>query len=126
MLTFLKAQLSSIVATAVDYVITVSLVHLTGTTPALVSLASVEGATCGGIVNFVINRSWVFNEGQYRKRIQIMRYLLVWSGSVLLNASGMYLVTYFTTINVAISKILISVFVGVFYNYFLQKRFVFK
>jgi putative flippase GtrA len=126
MLTFLKAQTASIVATAIDYLITNALVLVTGASPAMVALASVEGAACGGIVNFIINRSWVFNEGQNRTRVQITRYILVWTGSVLLNASGMYLFTYFTTINVAISKILVSVLVGVFYNYFLQKRFVFK
>lgn len=126
MLTFLKAQAASLIASAADYIITVSLVQLTGATPSLVSLASVEGAACGGIINFIINRSFVFSEGRNRPRVQIMRYILVWTGSVLLNASGMYLVTYFTSIDVKISKILVSLLVGIFYNYFLQKRFVFK
>jgi putative flippase GtrA len=126
MLTFLKAQTASIIASTADWLITVSLVQLTGATPVLVSLASAEGAVSGGIINFIITRSWVFNEGQKKRHIQAMRYLLVWTGSVLLNASGMYLVTYFTTMDVKISKILVSVLVGVSYNYFLQKRFVFK
>jgi len=126
MFTFLKAQAASIIASVADWLITVSLVQLTGTTPALVSLASVEGAVSGGIINFIIIRSWVFNEGRKKKHVQVMRYVLVWTGSALLNASGMYLVTYFTTIDVKISKILVSVLVGVSYNYFLQKRFVFK
>ncbi|MEP6747922.1 MAG: GtrA family protein [Bacteroidota bacterium] len=126
MLTFLKAQTASIIASLVDYLITNAVVLVAGASPSMVALASVEGAACGGVVNFIINRTWVFNEAQSRTRVQITRYVLVWTGSVLLNASGMYLITYFTTINVAISKILVSVSVGVFYNYFLQKRFVFK
>jgi putative flippase GtrA len=126
MLTFLKAQMSSLIASATDYLVTVLLVKLTGASPGLVALASVEGAVCGGIVNFIINRAWVFNDGSKRKRVQIMRYILVWTGSMLLNATGMYLVTYFTTIDIAISKILVSLLVGFGYNYFLQKQFVFK
>jgi putative flippase GtrA len=126
MLTFLKAQAASIIASVADFFIYAVLVQLTGSTPAMVSLATAEGAISGGIINFFIVRKWVFNDGQNRTRIQIIRYMLVWTGSILLNTSGMYLVTYFTTINYAISRVLVSILVGVTYNYFLQKRFVFK
>jgi putative flippase GtrA len=123
MLTFLKAQTSSLIASAADFLITVLLVELTGTR---VILASVEGTISGGIINFIINRSWVFSEGGNKKRIQIFRYAIVWTGNLALNASGMYLVTHYTALNYIISKIFISLLVGVLYNYFLQKRFVFK
>jgi|SRR5450432_3466170 putative flippase GtrA len=126
MLTFLKAQAAAIIGSLVDFLVYALLVQLTGNTPAMVSLATAEGAVCGGVVNFLIIRTWVFNEGQNKKHVQVMRYILVWAGSILLNSSGMYLITYFTTINYAIARILVSVLVGVFYNYFLQKRFVFK
>jgi putative flippase GtrA len=126
MLTFLKAQAAAIIGSLVDFLVYALLVQLTGNTAAMVSLATAEGAVCGGVVNFLIIRSWVFNEGQNKKHVQVMRYILVWAGSILLNSSGMYLITYFTTINYAIARILVSVLVGVFYNYFLQKRFVFK
>lgn len=126
MLTFFKAQVASLAASAVDYVVTIVLVQLTGTSPMLVSLASVEGAISGGLVNFSISRFWVFQGGQHRTRTQLMRYLMIWTGSVLLNATGMYLLTYFTLLNYAISKIFVSVLVGMLYNYYLQKKFVFK
>ena len=126
MLTFLKAQAASIIASAADFLIYAVLVQLTGNTPVMVSLATAEGAITGGILNFIIIRKWVFNEGEKRTHVQIMRYILVWTGSILLNTSGMYLVTYFTTINYAVSRVLVSILVGVTYNYFLQKRFVFK
>ena len=126
MLTFLKAQAAAIIGSLVDFLVYALLVQLTGNTPAMVSLATAEGAVCGGVVNFLIIRTWVFNEGQNKKHVQVIRYILVWAGSILLNSSGMYLITYFTTINYAIARILVSVLVGVFYNYFLQKRFVFK
>lgn len=126
MLTFLKAQLAAITGSAVDFLIYALMVQLTGNSPAMVSLATAEGAVSGGIINFLIARKWVFNEGQHKARVQIVRYILVWAGSILLNSLGMYLLTYFTTLNYMIARILVSVLVGVSYNYFLQKRFVFK
>jgi len=127
MVTFLKAQGAAIIGSLADFLIYVTLVQLTGHTRAMISLATAEGALCGGIINFIIVRKWVFNEGQKKAHIQVTRYLLVWAGSILLNTWGMYLITYFTTIDYAIAKrIFVSVLVGVFYNYFLQKRFVFK
>ena len=54
MLTFLKAQVASMVASAVDFVVTIVLVQLTGTSPMLVSLASVEGLTPRAIVLWVV------------------------------------------------------------------------
>jgi putative flippase GtrA len=126
MLTFLKAQLAAITGSAVDFFVYALMVQLTGNSPAMVSLATAEGAVSGGIINFLIARKWVFNEGQHKTRVQVARYILVWAGSILLNSLGMYLVTYFSTLNYMVARILVSVLVGVSYNYFLQKRFVFK
>ena len=57
---------------------------------------------------------------------QILKYILVWNGNLLLTSSGIFLVTHYMEINYAISKIMISVLVGISYNYLLQKNFVFK
>ncbi len=127
MLTFLKAQAAAITGSAADFLIYTVIFQLTAHTPTMIAMATAEGAVCGGTINFLIVRNWVFNEGQGKKHVQVMRYILVWAGSIVLNAAGMYLLIYYTTNSYAISKrIFISVLVGVFYNYFLQKRFVFK
>ena len=123
MLTFLKAQVASIIASAADFLITILLVELTGAGPVL---ASVEGNISGGIINFIINRTWVFGDGEKKVHIQVFRYILVWSGNLALSALGMYLFTHYTNINYVVSKIFVSIVLGIFYNYFLQKRYVFK
>lgn len=123
MLTFLRAQLSSLTGSLADFLITAILVELTGTG---IMPASIEGTVSGGIVNFLINRSWVFAEGRNRTPVQIARYALVWVGNLGLNAAGMYLLLHFTSIPYLMSKVMVSVLVGISYNYFLQKRFVFK
>ena len=127
MLTFLKAQAAAITGSAVDFLVFTVMVQLTGNTPDQLSLATAIGAFCGGLLNFIIVRKWVFSEGQKGAHVQAGRYILVWAGSILLNSRGMYLITtYFTHINFLVARVLVSVLVGVFYNYFLQKRFVFK
>jgi putative flippase GtrA len=123
MLTFLKAQAASLVASGADFLITVLLVEIAGINPLP---ALIEGTVCGGIINFIINRYWVFNAGRKKTQVQVIRYSLVWTGSLLLNASGFYLLTHFTNFHYILSKILVSLLVGFLYNYFLQKRFVFK
>lgn len=123
MLTFLKAQASSVVASGFDFLITILLVELAGV-HALP--ASIEGSVFGGIINFFVNRLWVFTGNQHKTQVQMARYALVWVGSMILNASGYYLLIHFTSLYYVLSKLLVSILVGVLFNYFLQKRFVFK
>ena len=123
MLTFLKAQATSLVASGFDFMTTILLVEVMNVNK---MAASVEGAVCGGIVNFIINRIWVFSANEKKAHVQIFRYALVWAGSLLLNAAGYYLLIHFTSLYYVLSKLLVSILVGVLFNYFLQKRFVFK
>jgi putative flippase GtrA len=122
MLTFLKAQMSSLIASLTDLLMTALLVELAAI-PVL--QASVEGTITGGIVNFIINRNWVF-EGRQPAKLQAAKYALVWSGNLLLNAAGMFGMTQWSVFPYIVSKVIVSILVGTCYNYFLQKRFVFK
>ena len=78
MLTFLKAQMSSLAASVADFLITVVLVEFTGTR---VIVASVEGTISGGIVNFIINKAWVFNEGEKKAPVKCSG--ISWSGQAI-------------------------------------------
>ena len=127
MVTFLKAQAAAITGSVIDMLVFFVMAHLIGKTPDELSIATAVGAFCGGLVNFMIVRKWVFSDGQKGAHVQAGRYMLVWAGSIFLNARGVYFVTtYFATINFLVARILVSILVGVTYNYFLQKRFVFK
>jgi putative flippase GtrA len=123
MITFTKAQITSVLATGVDFVVTILLVQVAGA-PYLPGSAA--GTVSGGAVNFLISRNWVFNAQEKKWAAQLPRFVLVWIGSMVLNVSGLYLLTHFAGINYLISKIVIAIGVAVFYNYVLQKRFVFK
>jgi putative flippase GtrA len=122
-MSFFKAQAASLTATAVDFSLTVLLkewLHW------WYLLASVLGTVVGGIVNFSMSRRWVFSAREKKMYFQAVKYVLVWVGNLLLVSGGVFLMTRYGEISYLVSKVTVSIFVGYFYNYKLQKIFVFK
>jgi putative flippase GtrA len=123
MKTFARAQIASLVASMVDYLVTILLVELAGV---WYVWSSAIGTICGGFTNFTMGRRWVFKSYDRQTRIQLMRYGIVWLGYLLLTTQGVYLLTHFTPLTYLVSKITVSLFMGISYNFPLQKRFVFS
>jgi putative flippase GtrA len=123
MATFIKAQAASVAATIVDFAITIVLKEVFH---CWYLLASILGTISGGVVNFLMNRSWVFGAKDRKIHFQAVKYVLVWIGNLLLVSGAVFILTNYAGFDYRISKIIVSVFVGIFYNYVLQKRFVFK
>lgn len=121
--TFLKAQFTSLAASGADYLVYallyygLSIWYLT---------ASVSGLITGGIISFMMGRNWVFAKGRRSVKVQAVLYILVWYGSALLNTAGVYGVTELFHVDPTISKVLVSIAIGISYNYLLQKNLVFK
>jgi len=123
MVTFIKANVSSVIASVCDYLMTVAAVqwmHMD------VVAGGVTGTITGGIVNFWVNRQWVFSSVESKAHKQAIRYGIVWTGNLLLNATGMYLLTKKAGMFYVGAKLISSILVAVGYNYPLQKRYVFK
>ncbi|RYZ60270.1 MAG: GtrA family protein [Chitinophagaceae bacterium] len=123
MIRFAKAQLASFIASSVDYFVTILCVEFLGFHAVA---GSSTGTILGGMTNFSIGRHWVFKGGERERRIQLFRYFLVWTGYLLLSTTGVYLLTHFAHYNYLVSKLTLSLFLAIAYNYPLQKRFVFK
>lgn len=123
MVTFLKAQASSLIATAADFLLTILLKEVF---MVWYLAATTAGTICGGITNFLLGRNWVFPSTEKKAGIQAFRYIMVWLGNLALNAGGTYFFTSIAGIKYWISKILVSLIVGIGYNYVLQKFFVFR
>lgn len=123
MITFLKANMASLVASLSDFFMTVLLVQLCRMD---VVLAAVAGTITGGIVNFLIGRHWVFRAGDERAVRQLWKYGLVWTGNLLLNTGGVYLLASCAGVHYVVSKVVTSLLVALLYNYPLQKNFVFS
>jgi putative flippase GtrA len=123
MITFLKANVASIVASALDYVIFFLLVHFGWME---VAAATVTGMICGGVLNFAMGRTWVFGARDQGTARQVARYILVWVGNIVLTTAGVYVLVKGLDVHYMVAKVGVSVLMGVSYNYILQKRFVFN
>lgn len=119
----LKAQAASAAGTAVDFLVTIACVEVLHS---WYLPATVLGNVAGGMANFYLGRHYVFNAPHQRAQAQGVRYFMVWLGSMLLNAAGVYLFTQLLHVNYVHSKVVVSLLVGVGFNYFLQLYFVFK
>ena len=131
MITFTKAQIASVLATGVDFGVTFLLLHfLGGMVVGGVVFGGVAsgamGTICGGVTHFMVSRNWVFKAQEGKWVAQLNRYLLVWTGNLFLNVSGLWLLIHCAGIKTMAAKVIVAVTVAVSYNYVLQKRFVFK
>lgn len=134
---FIKAQLSAQVASFIDFFSTVFLVKLFSV---YYLYATFFGSVIGGIVNCAINYGWVFHAEECKKKHVAFKYFLVWTGSILLNTWGTFVLTEWLTgmpwLNVILghyihdlfmlSKVIVSLMVGLFWNFYLQKVFVYR
>jgi len=123
MFTYLKAQASSLVASAIDFGVTIIAVNLFGW---WYLAASITGTVTGGAVNFYVNRKWVFESESTAIKWQILKYILVWVGNLIIVTAGVFILTYFFNLNYVLAKVLSSVLTGVSYNYIMQKQFIFS
>jgi len=123
MFTYLKAQASSLVASAIDFGVTIIAVNLFGW---WYLAASITGTVTGGAVNFYVNRKWVFESESKAINWQILKYILVWSGNLIIVTAGVFMLTHFFNLNYVLAKVLSSVLTGISYNYIMQKQFIFS
>jgi putative flippase GtrA len=118
-----KVQLSSVVATGVDFLLTIL---FGGFLELWYLAATMLGTISGGIVQFYLSRNWVFSAQEGKIGPQAVRYGAIWVGSLLLNGGGVYILTYFLSFDYLAGKIVVSVLLGCTYNYLLQSHFIFK
>ncbi len=120
--TYLRSQFAALTATASDFTLTIFLKDIIG----ICYLSAVAlVAAIGALVAFWLNRNWVFRSKQNSVRVQAFRYGLVATGSWVLNTGGVYLLTESLDISYLYTKIIVSILIGLSYNYILAKRFVF-
>lgn len=120
---FIRAQVSSLISTIVDFGVTIFLKEVCGV---WYLFSTSAGSILGGVTNFTLGRRWVFKAHGLPQGSQAMRYFLVWGGSILLNIAGVWLMTSIGHLNYLYSKIITAIFVGIFFNYLLQNMYVFK
>jgi putative flippase GtrA len=121
--TYIRSQLSSLIATTVDFSVAYLLVKIFGT---WYVYANITGLAAGALINFYVSRNWVFDNTDDKVLYQWFRYMLVWIGSSLLNLVGTYCFKDIIGLDFMVSKAITAITVALVYNYIFQKEFVFK
>lgn len=128
---FLEAQTTSLLSTAIDFAVTAGLVKFVGL---WYVIANIIGAVSGGGFNCIVNYNWAFKGTSQRKRTIFYRYLMVWFGSIFLNTAGTTLVANIMSHDgtpkelgtVIEAKTIVAILVAIFWNFLMQKKFVYK
>ena len=127
---FAKAQFTSLGASAVDLCLAAALFRWAGFTPFWSTMC---GAIVGGIINCITNYEWTFRGTDRSRRGVALRYIVVWGGSILLNAWGVKLAVALLSDNSSVSlplfmtlRIIIAILVAVLWNFNLQKHWVYR
>jgi len=120
---FIKYNIVSLLATALDFTVFVILTKLLGL---WYVLAAAISAVSGGTLAFWFNRNWVFDSKTGKIKNQAVKYLSVWISSIFLNTIGIFLVVDKFHLDEVTAKILVSILVGVFFNFLMNKYYVFK
>lgn len=119
---FIRSQISSVIATALDFALVFGLTELLG----FYYVASVAiGAFAGAVAHFLLSRNWSFMAHDKAWHGQAFRYALVSGTSLVLNCAGVYLVTEFLSVHYGISVAVVSFLVGIFFNFPMHRHYVF-
>ena len=119
---FIKVQIGSIIGSVADFLVTILCTEL-GFSWYLVS--SILGNCAGGSIQFALSKRWIFKNSKSGIPVQLFKYIIFFLGNILLSAAGIYAFTQFLHIHYIVSKLLSSVLLGLSYNYYMQKYFVF-
>lgn len=122
-ISFFQYSAAAIIATFVDFF---TLIVFTEFLNVWYVASTATGALLGAITNFLICKYWAFANASNKLTEQILKYILVSGGSLVLNTLFVYLLTEFAEVNYTISKTITALIVAIFYNFLLQKYFVFK
>ncbi|WP_276090239.1 GtrA family protein [Pedobacter sp. JY14-1] len=124
--TFAKAQFSAFAGGIIDYLVMLGcteLLHIHYT----ISIGI--GGVIGAVFNFTVNRYWTFSNTNASKNPvggQLIRFVFVVCGSIILKSSGTWLFTTYLHIDYKISRIIVDLIVSLGFNYVLQNYWVFK
>lgn len=118
--TFIKAQAALIGGSLGDFLVTILLVQV-------FNCWYITGNVAGAIAQFILSRNWVFNAPKQKSTIpgQVMKFVLMWAGSIALSVLGVYLLTQYIHLHYLLSKLIVSALLGISYTYLMSKKFVF-
>ncbi len=133
---FLRSVITSQISAYTDFIVSFLFYALFSLTA---GLSAMIGATAGGVVNCLINYKFTFRMRESSFLAIGIKFFLVWLGSLLLNTFGTQWLTNLLdgsslldswnmdeNIRFTIARVATSIVVSVFWNFLLQRYFVFR
>lgn len=120
---WLRSQATALTATGTDFLVTILLKELAGI---WYVASNATGALCGAVVSFLLLRHWAFQRHDQRWHGQAVRYVIASGLSLVLNTSGVWMLTETFDIQYIVSKVAMAVFMGLTVNFLMFKHFVFR
>lgn len=120
---FLRSQVVSLTATSADFSFALMLNHFLDV---YYVTATSLGSLFGAVISFTLGRNWVFLNRQGKLRKQVFRFFVINLFSIFANTTGVFFFKENFNITFALSRVMAAVFVGIFFNYFMNRYFVFK
>lgn len=135
--TFLRAQFSSNISSLTDNLTCLLFVNVFGV---YYGLSVLIGNFAGGLLNCFINYKWTFKaKGLFVPHV-LIKFVMVWMGSIFLNTRGTILFTEYVLHRIPTEhlpdllvqnlfmapKLIVSILVGWTWNYNMQRVFVYK
>lgn len=118
-----KSQFASIAATTVDFL---SFAFLTDIIHIYYLISTAISSFIGACVSFFLGRHWAFRKADEGVWGQAFRYALSSATILASNVGGMYLFTDVFGVHHLLSKIIVSIIVGVCISFPLFRYFVYK
>jgi putative flippase GtrA len=122
MKTFVRNTLVSIFTTALDFAVLVGLVEIFGVNYVVATFC---GTVAGAISNFTANRFWSFEATHGAAHWQLVRFLPVQAGSTILHTGGVWVFTSRLRLPYLGSKLIVATLVYLFWNYPMNRYWVF-
>jgi len=119
---WVRHNIVSVLATAVDFATMIGLVELLRFSPVM---GTVVGAAAGGITSFTLGRHYTYRSQTDPVSGQMLRYSLVSGASLGLNALGEHLILMLLASHYVLGRILVATTVNNAWNYPMQRMFVF-
>ncbi|MBG0782551.1 MAG: GtrA family protein [Bacteroidales bacterium] len=120
---FIRYNIVAGIATASDFLV---LVLLTEAFQLWYIYSAIAGVMIGGVISFVFERNWAFHKRHGNIYMQTLKYSAIWITSILLNTLGLFLLVEFANIHYILSKVFVAVVIGIGFNYFTHKYFIFN
>lgn len=135
--TFLRAQFSSQVSSWFDFLVSILCVNLFNW---YYGLSTLIGNISGGLLNCYINYKWTFKANGQSIKYVLIKYVLIWLGSIFFNTQGTILFTEYVMKYIPkealpdilvnniflVPKIVVSIIIGWVWNYNMQRIFVYR